>query len=252
MDRGSEWRAAQVGNGRVRRRGDEIRLSIPSGSSHQYHDAQVSDYCQRALDFHYRPPLRLTVRARAEGTIRGTAGFGFWNHAFVPGRRGFRLPQAVWFFFASRPSRIDLAAGTAGHGWKAAVFDARRWRFYALLPLAPLGFLLMRNKTAHRLLWPIGQDAIGVCEAALDDALLDDFHSYAIDWRRDGAVFSVDGQAALRADHAPDNALGFIAWVDNQYAVATPQGNFGRGLLDVSRAQSLILRDLNISRLIGE
>ena len=248
MHRGDEWQTAEVGNGRVRLGEDEIRLSIPFGSSREYHDAQVSDYCQRSLDFHYRPPLRLTVRARAEGPIRGTAGFGFWNHPFVPGQRGFRLPQAVWFFFASRPSRICLAAGVSGHGWKAAVFDARRWRFYALLPWAPLGFLLMRNKTLHRFLWPIGQDAIGVGEAALDGSLLDDFHSYAIDWRRDGAVFSVDGRVALQTDKAPGKALGFIAWVDNQYAVATPQGNFGRGLLDVPRAQSLILRDLDISR----
>ena len=249
MHQGDEWQTTQLGNGRAQLRENELRLSIPSGSSHHYHDAQVSDYSPRCLDFRNRPPARLTVRARAEGTIRGTAGFGFWNHIFVPGERGFRIPQALWFFFASPPNNICLAPGLAGHGWKAAVFDARRWQFYVLLPLAPLGFLLMRSKAFYRALWPVGQHAIGVCEAALDSSLLDDFHSYTIDWLPDGARFSVDGQAVLKTNRAPGKALGFIAWVDNQYAVVTPQGNFGRGLLDVPQAQSLILQDLDISSL---
>lgn len=247
MHQRDEWQTTQLGNGLVQHRKNELRLSIPSGSSHHYHDAQVSDYSARFLDFHNRPPLRLTVKARAEGTVRGTAGFGFWNHSFVPGERGFRIPQALWFFFASPPSDISLAQGLAGHGWKAAVFDARRWRFYALLPLAPLGFLLMRSKTLYRALWPVGQHAIGLCETALDSSLLDDFHSYAIDWLPNATLFSVDGQTVLKTNHAPGEALGFIAWIDNQYAVVTPQGNFGRGLLDVPKPQSLILRDLDIS-----
>ncbi len=246
---GDEWQTTELGNGLVRLGGGEVRLSIPSGSSRHYHDAQVSDYSTGALDFRHRPPLRLSVRARAAGTIRGTAGFGFWNHLFVPGERGFRLPRTIWFFFASPPNNIRLAQGVAGHGWKAAVLDAQRWQFYALLPLAPLGFLLMRSKALYRSLWPVGQAAIGAGEAALDAALLGDFHSYTIDWLRDGAVFSVDGQAVFKADKVTGKALGFIAWVDNQYAIVTPQGNFGRGLLDVPQAQTLILQDLDISAL---
>lgn len=249
MHQKDEWQPTQLGNGLARLRENELRLSIPSGTSCRYHDAQVSDYSPRFLDFRNRPPVRLTVRARAEGTIRGTAGFGFWNHIFVPGERGFRIPRAIWFFFASPPSNICLAQELAGHGWKAAVFDAQRWQFYALLPLAPLGFLLMRSRTFYRALWPVGQHAIGVREAALDSSLLDDFHSYAIDWLPDGALFSVDGQAVLKTDQAPGESLGFIAWIDNQYAVVTPQGNFGRGLLDVPKPQSLILQDLDISSL---
>ncbi len=246
MHQRGEWQTTQLGNGLVRLGESELRLSIPSGSSRHYHDAQISDYSAGSLDFRHRPPLRLTVRARAEGTIRGTAGFGFWNHPFVPGERGFRLPRAVWFFFASLPNNIRLAQGIAGHGWKAAVLDAQRWQFYALLPVAPLGFLLMRSRALYRCLWPVGQAAIGAGEAALDADLLDDFHSYTIDWLEDRAVFSVDGRAVLEADKVTGKALGFIAWVDNQYAIVTPQGNFGWGLLDVPQAQALVLRDLEI------
>ena len=38
----------------------------------------------------------------------------------------------------------------------------------------------------------IGQSAIGVSEVVLDTGLLDDFHTYTIDWRVDGATFTVD------------------------------------------------------------
>ena len=179
----------------------------------------------------------------------GQLALVFWNHMFAPNERGFRIPQAVWFFFGSSPNNIALAKGVAGYGWKVATFNAQQWKFYGLLPLAPLGFLLMRNKMIYDKLWHIGQDAIGVSEAALDTALLNDFHSYTIDWRTDGATFAVDGQIVMQTDAVPTKALGFIAWIDNQYAIVTPQGNFGWGLLDVPQSQSLILQDIVIERL---
>lgn len=213
----------------------------------RYHDAQISDYASRA-DFRNQPPLRLSLRAWASSQLLGTAGFGFWNHAFMPGQRSFRPPQALWFFFASPPSQIALAKGVPGSGWKAAAFNAQSWRFLALLPLAPLGFLALRNRRLYDALWPIGQRAIGLHETLLPPSMLRDWHSYSIEWRPDGAVFAVDGEPVLRANPVARGKLGFIAWVDNQYAIATPQGRFGWGLLDLPRAQSLELRDINISR----
>ncbi len=242
------WHVTELGTGNVGLDDQGFSLTLPHGDGRTYHDAQISDYERRA-DFANAPPLRLSLRARAEGKIRGTAGFGFWNHAFVPGQRFFRLPQAIWFFFASQPSELALAKGIASHGWKAAAFNARDWRFFALLPFAPLGFLLMRNATLYNALWPIGQRAIGVHEAQLDASLLDEFHTYSIEWRPDGAIFAVDGEIALSAPHVTCGPLGFIAWIDNQYAIVTPQGKFGWGLLDVTQAQSLHLRDLEITSL---
>lgn len=242
----AHWNITQLGNGIVQSEDAYLRLTVPSGTSDTYHDAQVSDYQPHIRDFQNRPPLRMTVVAKAEGDIRGTAGFGFWNHMFVPGERGFRIPQAVWFFFGSPPNNIALAEGVPGHGWKATTFDAQRWKFYGLLPLAPLGFLLMRNKTIYQHLWSIGQDAIGVSEANLDTELLHTFHTYTLEWRLNGATFMVDGDVVLQTDDVPTKPLGFIAWVDNQYAIVTPQGNFGWGLLDVSASQSLIFKQIQI------
>ncbi len=249
MGPASPWRLTEIGGGLVELGGDAIGLTLPAGSAAAYHDAQISDYRASARDFANEPPLRLELRARAQGEISGTAGFGFWNHAFLPGERRFRLPQALWFFYGGRATDIALAKGVPGNGWKAATFDAKNWRFCALLPIAPLGFLLMRSGSFYNALWPLGQATIGVSETALDPSLLGGFHTYSIEWRRDGAVFAVDGATVLRTGKVPQSRLGFIAWIDNQYAIVKPQGRFSQGLLDITREQSLHLRDISITRL---
>lgn len=243
------WQIAEIGAGEVLRRDNEIRLSIPPSDDQRYHDAQITDYDASKARFGNRPPLRLSVSARVLGKIRGTAGFGFWNHAFEPGKHRLRPPQALWFFFGSLPNDIALAKDVAGQGWKAATINARRWQFYALLPLAPPGFLLMRNRRFYNALWPLGQRAIGVSESPLEPELLGEFHLYTVEWHEGHALFAVDGRIVLQAKVEISNPLGFIAWVDNQYAIATPQGRFSWGLLDLPERQTLILRDLQITNL---
>ena len=105
----TSWTTTQLGNGIVQSQGEDLWLTVPPASSNIYHDAQITDYDPHLRHFHNRPPLRLIVTARGEGDIQGTAGFGFWNHMFAPNEKGFRIPQAVWFFFGSPPNNI---AGT--------------------------------------------------------------------------------------------------------------------------------------------
>ena len=248
MQSADSWRVTELGGGSVRADETGLRLKLPRASADVYSDAQISDYDSRA-DFSNRPPLRLSLRARMQGEVTGTAGFGFWNHAFMPGQRSFRLPQAIWFFFTGPQSNIALAQGVAGQGWKAAAINARDPRFLAMLPTAPLGFLLMRSRRVYDALWPIGQRAIGVSEALLSDELLRDFHRYRIDWRAKRAVFAVDGEVVHCAEQVARGPLGFIAWVDNQYAVVTPQGKFAWGLLAAPGEQSLEISDIQISPL---
>lgn len=254
VDKSLLFHLTQIGNGRVQQEindnTESWRLSLPSstGNTPVYHDAQISTYRTRP-DFKYQPGLRLQLKAYAEGDLRGTAGFGFWNHPFVPGERGFRLPKALWFFFSSPPSNMQLAQGVGGAGWKAATFDATRWQFLALLPTAPLGFLLMRIPTLYRRLWPIGQQALGVHEAMLDSALLSSEHIYTLEWTSEGVRFLVDDMLVLDAPVRIKGSLGFIAWVDNQYAVVTPQGHLGLGIVDVPASQALIVSDISITSL---
>ncbi len=241
------WRITEAGNGVVTRRDGELLLLLREAEGNAYSNAQVSDYTGR--QFAWQPPVRMSVTGRASAPaseLRGTAGFGFWNHPYAPGERGVHLPQAVWFFFSSPPSDMRLAKDVPGPGWKAATFDATRWPFLALLPTAPIGLLLMRIPALYNRLWPVGQRAIGVSEALLDGDLLADSHTYTLDWRRDGATFTVDGQVVHQTDRSPRGPLGFIAWMDNQYAIVTPQGRFGFGLVSVEREQALVLESVKI------
>ncbi len=250
------WCITETGKASVTQNAGSLALIVRPTSS-GYSNAQIDDYSphplaqgsdnrRNKLSFQWRPPLKLTIRARASDELRGTAGFGFWNHPFAPGERGFRLPQALWFFFASPPSNMALAKDVPGCGWKAATFDAKRWQFLALLPTAPIGFLLMRIPLFYNRLWSIGQRAIGVNEKLLDSNLLSEWHTYTLQWHTNGATFAVDDSIIHQAPYAPHGTLGFIAWMDNQYAVITPQGHFGFGLINLQQEQSLQLKFIEI------
>jgi hypothetical protein len=229
-----------------------VRFLMQDAQAGSYSDAQIDDYQGLSRgDFPWRPPLTLTVRARFShpcGDLRGTAGFGFWNDPFMmTGRRRPTLPRAIWFFYASSPSNMKLDLNTPGRGWKAATIDAWRWPFFLLLPTAPIAIPLMNFGTLYRALWPIGQRAIGASEAALD-VPMGDWHTYTIIWTSTSARFEVDGEVALDCDTPPRGRLGFVAWLDNQYAVVTPWGRFGYGLLDVRGEQWMEIASLIITQ----
>ncbi len=240
-----------TGAGRIEARADTTRLTLDGAARTVYSDAQFTDVpnARARLSCPWRPPLRLTVRARSShpaDRLRGTAGFGFWNHPLGAGLP--RLPRALWFFYSAPPSNMALALGVPGPGWKAATFDATRARFYALLPFALPGFALMRIPALYRALWPIGQRALGVSETIVPVDMVG-WHSYTLEWRKDGADFYVDGVHLHHAPDAPRGPLGFIVWLDNQCAVVTPQGRFGHGYVDMPGVAWLELGSVQIDAL---
>lgn len=247
------WQITQQGNGSVYRRAGALQLALlPDDAPNAYHNAQITEYDPRQKNFLFAPPLRLTVEATSSlhpSNMKGTAGFGFWNHPFAPDQRGFGLPQTLWFFFNAPPGHIALAKGVAGTGWKAATLDARRWQARALLPLTPLAVPLMHNRALYERLYPLAQRTLGIAEAALDTTLLEASHTYELVWTEKGATFSVDGAVILTTHHAPKGPLGFIAWMDNQAAVVTPQGQFHMGLTTLEKPQALVLYRVEIASL---
>lgn len=248
----AEDQVTETGAGRVERDGGRVRFVIPPTDAQHYSNAQVADYDMQRFDFRWRPPLRLTVTARASGAaeiLRGTAGFGFWNHPFSPDlRRLPRLPRAIWFFFGAPPSQMALAQGVPGYGWKAAQIDTTRRRLLALLPLAPAAALAFRSRWFYDRCYPPLQRAMRIGEHLLDPVLLADWHTYTLEWRRDGARFTVDGVTALETAYAPQGPSGFIAWMDTQWAVVTPQGRIGFGLTPVAQEQSLTLDSIEVTQ----
>jgi len=245
------WETTEQGSGLVTGRLGAMHLSVPMNDGAQYHNAQITNY-QTKDDFNLKPPIQLKVTAYANlpaDQLRGTAGFGFWNHAFRAGTPRIALPQALWFFFAGHDSNMSLAQGINGNGWKAATFDAQRWQFYAMLPLALPGFLLMRIPAFYKRFWRIGQQAIGVNEAIIPCKTLSQEHIYTINWYPDYAEFFVDDEKVMHTNSVPDSTLGFIAWMDNQYAIVTPQGQFGFGTVSFATEQTLVLRNIEIQSL---
>src|SRR5204862_7032133 len=103
----------------------------------------------------------------------------------------------------------------------------------AWAPLAAPVILANQSPALRRRIWPRVQRALGIAEAPIDP-LAQEWRTYTIEWRIDTARFALDGAVVLETDRAPRGPPGFVAWVDNQWMVATPRGRFGWGLLDAA------------------
>jgi hypothetical protein len=244
------WSVTRPGGGLVEIVDSTLRLELPGAVAGAYSDVQIDDYSGRArLTFPWRPPLKLTIRARfshlvhpiptadAEANqrlLRGTAGFGFWNHPLSLTGAVLRLPDAIWFFGASQPSNMALVPGIPGWGWKAQVIHAHR--LGALAAAGPTAFSAIwgrisgREEAAAR--WV--QRLTGAQETSLANDSRE-LTTYEIDWLSERAMFRVNGTTVLVAPHPPPGPLGFVAWVDNQYAIATPRGELRFGTLASER-----------------
>lgn len=237
------WRQYLTGNAALEYTAASIRLVTADTTRQHYTDAQLDDaYALLRHQFRWQPPLRLTIRARFShpaDQLGGTAGFGFWNYPLILSRRQWpALPRAIWFFFASPPSDMQLDLHTPGHGWKVATIDTLRPQALLLTPLAPLATLLMQVPPLYRLLWPPIQRAVAVRETCLDVDMTA-WHVYTLDWGTNCSHFAVDGQTVLAAAPSPQGPLSFVLWKDNQYAIVKPWGRFGWGLLAIPGRQWL-------------
>jgi hypothetical protein len=261
---GPHWRRMEKGSGTLEPRNGALRLCLSNATSDRYSNTQIDDYQglpRRGFAWH--PPLRLTVHARfshlpstTEGTpqaghtLKGTAGFGFWNDPFLMTEpRVPTLPRAAWFFYASPPSDMKLDLQVPGHGWKAATIDALRPAALWLAPLALPAMLLMNARPLYCALWPSIQRRLSVAEALLNVDTRQ-WHAYELEWGTERTTFTVVAQGQARRQvleaPAPCGPLGFVMWMDNQYLVATPWGRLGWGKLDVPGEQWLEVDHLAI------
>lgn len=256
-----QWTQTVLGASYIERVEAMLRLGFTQAEQGTYADAQIDDYGQRArAHFPWRPPLRMEIQARASlpaaatpasgqtyAALQGTAGFGFWNHPFSVRGDILMLPEAVWFFYASPPSDMALVPGIPGWGWKAQVVHSMRpGALFSTLPMAlstSLALLTGETRPAER--WM--QRLTGAHEALLDVDLTT-WHTYTLEWRAHEARFLVNGQEVLRAPRPPTRPLGFVAWLDNQFAIATPRGVLRFGTVS-SAAQWLEITQLSITPL---
>lgn len=245
-----------IHGGQIERQGERIRLSVPPTARSTYTNAQLDNYRREAppwggvrrANFPARPPTCLRVHARASHpNPPGTLGFGFWNNPFsLSSDNVLAGPNVVWFFYASPPSNMALAEGVPGWGWKAATLNTGRWPSLVLAPAALAAIALTRLPGLGRPVMAAARRAVQAHEALLDDLSLSDWHDYELEWQPDSAVFRVDGLERLRSPAPPRGPLGFVTWIDNQYAIASLEGKFGFGLCEVRAEQWLELEGLVI------
>jgi hypothetical protein len=103
----------------------------------------------------------------------------------------------------------------------------------------------MQSKAVYRWLWPRIQRALGVWEAVVPVDMTD-WHQYTLYWRENRLDFVVDGETILQTGNSPRGPMGFVVWIDNQYAVVTPRGHFGWGKLAIDQTQWLEIKRLQI------
>lgn len=243
------WTVTRTGQATVTPLPGHLRLTDQPTPPGSYTNAQITDYDYQHFTMRWSPPLRMRVTASASAPaagLRGTAGFGFWNHPLTPSRKRRipRLPRAVWFFFASPPGGLNLAYGVPGTGWLAMTADLMRPRALALAPLALPVVLLNQSPALYRRIWPPLQRILSVSQQPLDGAWLAERHTYEIDWRTNGVTFRVDGSVVHEAPVQPGGGVGFVAWIDNQYMRVSPRGEFGWGLLPLEQPQTLDLEEV--------
>ena len=231
------WTQTCIGTGSLLVEHSALRMTLAATEQGQYADAQIDDYGKLARSaFPWQPPLRMEVRARSSlpaatvestatsgGILRGTAGFGFWKYPFSVRGDILMLPEAIWFFYASPPSNMALVPEIPGWGWKAQVIHSMRAG--AMLAMAPTAlstaWSIVTGNEHPAARWI--QRLSGAQEKLLDVSMIQ-WHTYVLEWRAREVRFWVDGQHVLRATNPPTRPLGFVAWLDNQYAVATPRG----------------------------
>jgi hypothetical protein len=245
----AQLHALQQGTGQVIRLASGLQLIVPSADQTSYSNAQIDDYA--AVQRHrlpHRPPLRLTVRARFPTALVGTAGFGFWNSPLSPLGSWPALPAAIWFLHAAPPANIAPALGVAGHGWKAAVIDAGAPAALPWAPLAPVVLMANRIPPIRQRLWPRIQRALRVAERDLG-TLQPNWQTYSLEWHVDRSRFWVGETLVLDVPYAPRGPLGFVAWVDTQWLIATPIGQFGWGLHTYAQPQWMDIESIQIQHL---
>ena len=221
-------------------RGEKYKLSIPAGTATQYRLAQLDDYTKIARNnFPLQPPLTLSIQARVSSdNIPGTWGFGLWNDPFGLslgfGGNQFRLPalpNAIWFFGASRESYLSFSGRTGdavsrppANGFIAQTF--RSPKFHPSLILAGLSLPFSRKFTRRILGEIIGEDGIRL---SVD---VTQWHRYKLEWREEQVSFEVDNNQVFESHISPHPPLGLVIWIDNQFAAFTPEGKIGFGVLE--------------------
>ena len=255
----------------ISRESSHYLLTVPSGKADQYRLAQLDDYTLLSRrQFPHRFGLRISLSARtSSNSIPGTWGFGSWNDPFGLslgfGGTPFRLPalpNAIWFFGASKENYLSFRSTGRGdpvptNGFMAQIFRSPRFR--PLLFLAGLALPFSRKAARQMLSRVIAEDGVqlwnhGACSRINASKLAESkgvdptqWHGYRLEWSPNRVTFEVDEARVFESDVRPNPPLGLVIWIDNQYAAFTPEGKIGFGVLENPEPAWLEVKDIDLT-----
>jgi hypothetical protein len=236
------WIRLAVGPSEVEWSAGRLRFAVRGAVETQLANAEIGDYRSQARKrLPWRPPVRMAIRARFShpaDELGGTSGFGFWNDPFdLASGDVLAPPNALWFFCASTSSDMVTAPGLPGNGFRAEMINGGTMPGW----LMTAGNRLLQLPGLTRLLYQVAQTRVNAGAIRLVNLEITSWHEYVLYWNCTEAVFSVDEREVLRVPRPPVMSLGFVAWMDNQVAVARPNGEFRFGLEAVAGRQWLEL-----------
>lgn len=226
-------------------------LKIPSGDSSAYRFAQIDDYFGLARKNFPHQHLTLSLRARTSAfPLSGTWGFGLWNDPFGMslgfGGNKFRLPtlpNAAWFFGASKENYLSFQYDYPANGFIAQSF--RSPKFHPYLILAGIAFPFRKIQTRRYLSEVIMEDSSAL---SVDPT---QWHSYQLEWSLKRVVWKIDNVQVFESSVSPNPPLGLVIWIDNQFASFTPDGKLAFGTLANDEAW-LEIADLELKKTAAE
>ncbi len=244
--------ARTAGGGRVERGPDSWRFSLDPAQRGAYQLAQLDDYTGvPRRRFTQRPPLRLSLRARASHlNLAGTWGFGLWNDPFgfslgFGGRSQLpALPNAAWFMFASPRNHLSLQDGLPSNGSMAAVYRSPRIPSLLLAP-GLLALPLLALPAAARGLRRLAAGLVQQDATALQHDPRE-WHNYELLWQADKVDFRIDGQSVFLSQTSPKPPLSLVIWLDNQYAAWLPSGKLRYGVEEPQADSWVEISDLQV------
>ena len=75
-----------------------------------------------------------------------------------------------------------------------------------------------------------------------------EWHEYSLVWEQNRATFAVDGVTVLISPAPPHYPLGFVLWIDNQYAIASEEGKFKFGMIEHKEERWMEIEALSIEQ----
>jgi hypothetical protein len=232
-------KARSTSDASVEKTGDGWRLRIKAGDARAYRGAQIDDYSElhrSRFPHHPLKALQVSLSARVSASFAaGTWGFGLWNDpfglSFGFGGNPFHLPalpNAAWFFYASPQNYLSFADDKPARGFLAQTF--RSPPFHPLLIPAGLALPFSPKTTRRFLSRVIAEDSNAL------SADTTQWRRYSLEWSATRVTWEVDEVRVFESLVSPRPPLGFIVWMDNQFAAFTPEGKISAGVLDSGEA----------------